>query len=205
MTSARARVKELDGRLHHRASASCAVTPPLNAAPVRRAFFTDYANEGAAYLRIDAEDPETLLGVSPARLGRRAAHLARRARDLLTGSRWRTAFVVCRGRAHRRVGEEGFSPIGARRRSPRLGRDPETVRVTGDGNAEALARAHRAGDRARESSTRCASRACTTPIPGTDSPSSCRTIILAAGNSETPAGVGFVANLPTEEIFHRAP
>ena len=33
-----------------------------------RAFFTDYANEGAAYLRIDAEDPETLLGVSPARL-----------------------------------------------------------------------------------------------------------------------------------------
>ena len=36
--------------------------------PWRRAFFTDYANEGAAYLRIDAEDPETLLGVSPARL-----------------------------------------------------------------------------------------------------------------------------------------
>ena len=34
--------------------------------PWRRAFFTDYANEGAAYLRIDAEDPETLLGVSPA-------------------------------------------------------------------------------------------------------------------------------------------
>ena len=34
----------------------------------RRAFFTDYANEGAAYLRIDAEDPETLLGVSPVRL-----------------------------------------------------------------------------------------------------------------------------------------
>jgi len=36
--------------------------------PWRRAFFTDYANEGAAYLRIDAEDPETLLGVSPVRL-----------------------------------------------------------------------------------------------------------------------------------------
>ena len=29
----------------------------------RRAFFTDYANEGAAYLRIDAEDPETPAGV----------------------------------------------------------------------------------------------------------------------------------------------
>ena len=31
--------------------------------PWRRAFFTDYANEGAAYLRIDAEDPETPAGV----------------------------------------------------------------------------------------------------------------------------------------------
>ena len=36
----------------------------------RRHFFNDYANEGAAYLSIAAEDPENLLGVDPERMVR---------------------------------------------------------------------------------------------------------------------------------------
>lgn len=89
--------------------------------PWRRAFFTDYANEGAAYLRIDAEDPETLLGVSPRGSSPRSAPRPPSARPL-TGSRWRTAF---RGASRARPSPRGrgrFSPIGARAtRSPRSG------------------------------------------------------------------------------------
>jgi len=78
------------------------------------------------------------------------------------------------------------------------------VRVTGDGNAEARWREHIALLTARKeklNALRFKSLHYTNSL-GTD-----LTIELpddhlwAAGNSETPAGVGFVANLPTEEIF----
>ena len=80
----------------------------------------------------------------------------------------------------------------------------KTVRVTGDGNAEARWREHIALLTARKeklNALRFKSLHYTNSL-GTD-----LTIELpddhlwAAGNSETPAGVGFVANLPTEEIF----
>ena len=80
----------------------------------------------------------------------------------------------------------------------------KTVRVTGDGNAEARWREHIALLTARKeklNALRFKSLHYTNSL-GTD-----LTIALpddhlwAAGNSETPAGVGFVANLPTEEIF----
>ena len=48
--------------------------------PWRRAFFTDYANEGAAYLRIGG--PRNAAGRIARAARRRAAHLVRRARDL---------------------------------------------------------------------------------------------------------------------------
>ena len=81
----------------------------------------------------------------------------------------------------------------------------KTVRVTGDGNAEARWREHIALLTARKeklNALRFKSLHYTNSL-GTD-----LTIELpddhlwAAGSSETPAGVGFVANLPTEEIFH---
>ena len=131
--------------------------------PWRRAFFTDYANEGAAYLRIDAEDPETLLA--------RKVFPDRSEGDAVAAL-WDAIL--------------------------------KTVRVTGDGNAEARWREHIALLTARKeklNALRFKSLHYTNSL-GTD-----LTIELpddhlwAAGNSETPAGVGFVANLPTEEIF----
>lgn len=173
--------------------------------PWRRAFFTDYANEGAAYLRIDAEDPETLLAYRPRGSSPRSAPRPPSARPL-TGSRWRTAFR----------GASRGAPIAAWARKVFPNRSEgdavaalwdailKTVRVTGDGNAEARWREHIALLTARKeklNALRFKSLHYTNSL-GTD-----LTIALpddhlwAAGNSETPAGVGFVANLPTEEIF----
>ena len=171
----------------------------------RRAFFTDYANEGAAYLRIDAEDPETLLGVSPARLvaAQRTSSAEREAFDRLqmaNGFPWCVAGAPIAAWARKVFPDRSEGDAVAALWDAIL----KTVRVTGDGNAEARWREHIALLTARKeklNALRFKSLHYTNSL-GTD-----LTIELpddhlwAAGNSETPAGVGFVANLPTEEIF----
>ena len=171
----------------------------------RRAFFTDYANEGAAYLRIDAEDPETLLGVSPARLvaAQRTSSAERETFDRLqmaNGFPWCVAGAPIAAWARKVFPDRSEGDAVAALWDAIL----KTVRVTGDGNAEARWREHIALLTARKeklNALRFKSLHYTNSL-GTD-----LTIELpddhlwAAGNSETPAGVGFVANLPTEEIF----
>ena len=173
--------------------------------PWRRAFFTDYANEGAAYLRIDAEDPETLLGVSPARLvaAQRTSSAERETFDRLqmaNGFPWCVAGAPIAAWARKVFPDRSEGDAVAALWDAIL----KTVRVTGDGNAEARWREHIALLTARKeklNALRFKSLHYTNSL-GTD-----LTIALpddhlwAAGNSETPAGVGFVANLPTEEIF----
>ena len=173
--------------------------------PWRRAFFTDYANEGAAYLRIDAEDPETLLGVSPVRLvaAQRTSSAERETFDRLqmaNGFPWCVAGAPIAAWARKVFPDRSEGDAVAALWDAIL----KTVRVTGDGNAEARWREHIALLTARKeklNALRFKSLHYTNSL-GTD-----LTIELpddhlwAAGNSETPAGVGFVANLPTEEIF----
>ena len=111
--------------------------------PWRRAFFTDYANEGAAYLRIDAEDPETLLGVSPARLvaAQRTSSAERETFDRLqmaNGFPWCVAGAPIAAWARKVFPDRSEGDAVAALWDAIL----KTVRVTGDGNAEARWREH---------------------------------------------------------------
>ena len=167
--------------------------------PWRRAFFTDYANEGAAYLRIDAEDPETLLGVSPARLvaAQRTSSAERETFDRLqmaNGFPWCVAGAPIAAWARKVFPDRSEGDAVAALWDAIL----KTVRVTGDGNAEARWREHIALLTARKeklNALRFKSLHYTNSL-GTD-----LTIALpddhlwAAGNSETPAGV-------SELLFH---
>ena len=114
----------------------------------RKAFFTDYANEGAAYLRIDAEDPETLLGVSPARLiaAQRTSSVERETFDRLqmaNGFPWCVAGAPVAAWAGKVFPDRSEADAVAALWDAILA----TVRVTGDGRAEArwreqIGRAH---------------------------------------------------------------
>lgn len=111
--------------------------------PWRRAFFTDYANEGAAYLRIDAEDPETLLGVSPARLvaAQRTSSAERETFDRLqmaNGFPWCVAGAPIAAWARKVFPDRSEGDAVVALWDAIL----KTVRVTGDGNAEARWREH---------------------------------------------------------------
>ena len=173
--------------------------------PWRRAFFTDYANEGAAYLRIDAEDPETLLGVSPARLvaAQRTSSAERETFDRLqmsNGFPWCIASVPI--------------PSWAATVFPELPEDQameklwdailRSVRIQGDGTAVSAWRQHldTLGRRKDLLNKYHFKYLHYTNSLGTD-----LTIQLpedhlwAAGNSVMKNGVEFVANMPTEEIF----
>ena len=179
-------------------------TPPLKR-PWRRAFFTDYANEGAAYLRIDAENPETLLGVSPVRLvaAQRTSSAERETFDRLqmaNGFPWCVAGAPIAAWARKVFPDRSEGDAVAALWDAIL----KTVRVTGDGNAEARWREHIALLTARKeklNALRFKSLHYTNSL-GTD-----LTIQLpedhlwAAGNSVMKNGVEFVANMPTEEIF----
>lgn len=171
----------------------------------RKAFFTDYAEQGAAYLALAAEDPETLLGVPPERLiaAQRTSSAERETFDRLqmaNGFPWCVAGAPVAAWA-RKV----FPALEERDAVEALWEAIfATVRVTGDGQAEARWREHIALLTARKERLNALHfrKLHYTNALGTD-----LTIELpedhlwAAGNSATPAGVGFVANLPTEEIF----
>lgn len=171
----------------------------------RKAFFTEYAEEGAAYLRIDAEDPETLAGVKPERLvaAQRVSSGERETFDRLqmaNGFPWCVAGApiaawakkVFPGRTENETMDSLWDAILA------------TVRVTGDGKAEARWREHislLASRKEKLNELHFKSLHYTNSL-GTD-----LTVELpedhlwSAGNSVTPKGQPFVANMPTEEIF----
>ena len=171
----------------------------------REKFFTSYAEMGAAYLAIAASDPETLKGVDPDRLVRsqKSGSVLRKTFDRLqmaNGFPWCVAGAPIAAWARKVFPDRSEGDAVAALWDAIL----KTVRVTGDGNAEARWREHIALLTARKeklNALRFKSLHYTNSL-GTDF-----TIELpddhlwAAGNSETPAGVGFVANLPTEEIF----
>ncbi len=171
----------------------------------RKAFFTDYSAQGAAYLALAAEDPETLLGVSPDRLVR-AQRTSSAERESFDRLQMANAFPWC----------VAGVPVAAwaKKVFPALAEDAaiaalwdaifKTVRVTGDGSAAARWREHIALLTARKeklNALRLKSLHYTNSL-GTD-----LTVELpddhlwAAGSAATPAGHGFIANMPTEEIF----
>ena len=174
---------------------------PSDAALTAAARASLAANEGAAYLRIDAEDPETLLGVSPARLvaAQRTSSAERETFDRLqmaNGFPWCVAGAPIAAWARKVFPDRSEGDAVAALWDAIL----KTVRVTGAGNAEARWREHIALLTARKeklNALRFKSLHYTNSL-GTD-----LTIALpddhlwAAGNSETPAGVVLVYNLPT--------
>ena len=171
----------------------------------RKTFYTEYAEQGAAFLSLAAEDPETLLGVSPARLIQ-AQRTSAVERETFERLQMANAFPWCVAGAP--------VPAWAKKVFPALSGEEaaaalwdailKTVRINGDGHAAARWREHIALLAARKdklNALRLKSLHYVNSL-GTD-----LTIELpedhlwAAGNSETPKGQGFVANLPTEEIF----
>ena len=171
----------------------------------RQHFFNDYANEGAAYLAIDAEDPEHLKGVDPDRRVRSLRVSGKALKDfyrlqMSSGFPWCIASIPI--------------PSWAGRVFPSLTEEQameslwnaifKAVRITGDGQSvrhwqehlESLSRRKEKLNALRFKSlhyTNSLGTDLTIELPDDH--------LWAAGNSETPAGVGFVANLPTEEIF----
>ena len=171
----------------------------------RKAFFTDYSAQGAAYLALVAEDPETLLGVSPDRLVRaqRTSSVERESFDRLQMA---NAFPWCVAGVP--------AAAWAKKMFPALAEDAaiaalwdaifKTVRVTGDGCASTRWREHIALLTARKEKlnalhirslhyTNALGTDLTVELPDDH--------LWAAGNAATPAGHGFIANMPTEEIF----
>ena len=171
----------------------------------RQHFFNDYANQGAAYLAIDAEDPEHLKGVDPDRRVRSLRVSGKALKDfyrlqMSSGFPWCIASIPIHSWAGR-----VFPSLTEEQAMESLWNAIfKAVRITGDGQSvrhwqehlESLSRRKEKLNALRFKSLHY------TNSLGTD-----LTIALpddhlwAAGNSETPAGVGFVANLPTEEIF----
>lgn len=171
----------------------------------RKTFFTDYAKSGAAYLAIAAEDPETLLGVAPARLVR-AQQTASAERETFDRLQMANAFPWC---------VAGVPiPAWAKKVFPALEESAavealweaifQTVRVTGDGGAPSRWRAHLAllAQRKEKLNALHFKSLHYRNSLGTD-----LTVELpddhlwAAGNAATPTGQNFVANMPTEELF----
>lgn len=169
------------------------------------AFAKDYAERDTAFLAISASDPEALKGVDPSRLQRSARASAEamkpiRVAQMTNRMAWCIASIPV--------------PSWAKKVFPDLPGDEameklweaifKSVRITGEGNAVQLWREHLdmlAARKDKLNALRFKSLHYTNSL-GTD-----LTIELpeghlwAAGNSTTPKGVDFVANMPTEEIF----
>jgi len=173
--------------------------------PWRRAFFTDYANEGAAYLRIDAEDPETLLGVSPARLvaAQRTSSAERETFDRLqmsNGFPWCIASIPIPSWA-----KKVFPDLAESEAMDKLWEAIfQAVRITGDGRCvdkwhrhiETLAHRVEKLNQLNFKSlhyTNSLGTDLTVELPEDH--------IWEAGNDVTLSGRTYIANIPTEEVF----
>ena len=171
----------------------------------RQHFFNDYANEGAAYLAIDAEDPEHLKGVDPDRRVRSLRVSGKALKDfyrlqMSSGFPWCIASIPI--------------PSWAGRVFPSLTEEQameslwnaifKAVRITGDGQSvrhwqehlESLSRRKEKLNALRLKSlhyTNSLGTDLTVELPADH--------IWEAGDDCTSAGQPFVANMPTEELF----
>ena len=171
----------------------------------RQHFFNDYANEGAAYLDIDAEDPEHLKGVDPDRRVRSLRVSGKALKDfyrlqMSSGFPWCIASIPI--------------PSWAGRVFPSLTEEQameslwnaifKAVRITGDGQSvrhwqehlESLSRRKEKLNALRLKSlhyTNSLGTDLTVELPADH--------IWEAGDDCTSAGQPFVANMPTEELF----
>ena len=171
----------------------------------RQHFFNDYANEGAAYLAIDAEDPEHLKGVDPDRRVRSLRVSGKALKDfyrlqMSSGFPWCIASIPI--------------PSWAGRVFPDLTEEQameslwnaifKAVRITGDGQSvrhwqehlESLSRRKEKLNALRLKSlhyTNSLGTDLTVELPEGH--------IWEAGNDVTLSGQEYVANMPTEELF----
>ena len=171
----------------------------------RRHFFNDYALEGTAYLAISASNPENLKGVVPDRIIRaqRASGKALKDFDRLQmcgGFPWCIASIPIPSWAVRVFPDKGEAEAVAALWDAIF----SAVRVTGDGRAVDRWREHLATlDRRLEklNALRLKSLHYTNSL-GTD-----LTVelpeghIWESGGDRTLSGRGYIANIPTEEIF----
>ena len=171
----------------------------------RRHFFNDYANEGAAYLSIAAEDPENLLGVDPDRLVRSQRAGGKALEDfyrlqMSSGFPWCIASIPI--------------PSWAKTVFPDVSEDEamsqlwdaifRAVRISGDGTAVEKWEQHLSTLHARlETMNRLNFKT----LHYTNSLGTDLTVelpedhIWEAGDDVTLSGQSFIANIPTEELF----
>ena len=171
----------------------------------RSSFFNGYANAGAAYLAIAAEDPEAMAGVDPGRLQRAQRASGAALKDfnrlqMASGFPWCIASIPI--------------PSWAKRVFPGVTEEEameklwdaifDTMRITGDGHSAERWQAHLAmleKRRDKLNALQLKSLHYTNAL-GTD-----LTVelpehhIWESGGDVTGAGQTFVANMPTEEIF----
>lgn len=171
----------------------------------RRHFFNDYAKEGAAYLAIDAEDPEHLKGVDPDRRVRSLRVSGKALKDfyrlqMSSGFPWCIASIPIPSWAKR-----VFPDAGSEQAMELLWEAIfKAVRITGDGRSVAHWQEHiaRLSQRKDKLNALRLKRLHYTNSLGTD-----LTVELPAdhlweaGDDCTAAGQPFVANMPTEELF----
>ena len=171
----------------------------------RQHFFNDYANEGAAYLAIDAEDPEHLKGVDPDRRVRSLRVSGKALKDfyrlqMSSGFPWCIASIPIHSWAGR------VFPSLTEEQAMESLRNAifKAVRITGDGQSvrhwqehlESLSRRKEKLNALRLKSlhyTNSLGTDLTVELPADH--------IWEAGDDCTSAGQPFVANMPTEELF----
>lgn len=171
----------------------------------RQHFFNDYATEGAAYLVIDAEDPEHLKGVDPDRMARAKRVSGKALKEfyrlqMSSGFPWCIASIPIPSWATR-----VFPDVSVAEAMEKLWDAIfYTVRITGDGQCVKRWQEHLEKLAARKkvlNELQLASLHYTNAL-GTD-----LTVCLPedhiweSGDDVTRNGQTFVANMPTEEIF----
>jgi aminopeptidase len=171
----------------------------------RRHFYNDYAHEGAAYLAIDAADPENFKGVEPKRLTRtrQASGKALKEFDRLqmcSGFPWCIASIPIPSWA-----KKVFPDVSADEAMEKLWDAIfAAIRIDGDGHAvekwqthiETLARRMKKLNELNFKSlhyTNSLGTDLTVELPEGH--------IWEAGNDVTLSGQTFIANIPTEELF----
>ena len=170
-----------------------------------KAFYTDYAREGAAYLAISAGDPQNLLGVDPGRI-RRATQARGKGLSEFYEAQMGNRIPWCIGALPIPAWAEKVFPdlSGEAAMDALWEKIFAAVRITGRGDAVEEWKAHLA--RLNERITKLNDYRFVSlhykNALGTDF-----TVGLPEGHlwqggaDHTPAGVPFVANIPTEEIF----
>lgn len=171
----------------------------------RQHFFNDYAREGAAYLAIDAEDPEHLKGVDPDRRVRSLRVSGKALKDfyrlqMSSGFPWCIASIPIPSWAKR------VFPDATEEQAMELLWEAifQAVRITGDGRSVEHWQEHiaRLSERKEKLNALHLKSLHYTNSIGTD-----LTVelppdhIWEAGDDCTAAGQPFVANMPTEELF----